>query len=219
YNEISREYPNGTFYYVPLGIELPPVNDFYGWLHDRRHHGFENGVAQLVGRKEFIDFNSPNLEDLYLTSNPESINTYLSTDESWNLFKFIFGYGGKYGGADKQMDFHYYNIAFKPFGIPYQLMHYGEHHIDAPMRYAGGFDGGVAGLPDYLLKQLKEGRFGEVLIMPGNTIDPLGIGLEGVKKDLAYGMENQVEPNLKYSTSFLNLRGMKIFFFSGGRKG
>jgi len=37
-----------------------------------------------------------------------------------------------------------------------------------------------------LLKPLKEGKYGEVLILPGNGFAIIGSSIEGVKKDIEY---------------------------------
>lgn len=210
YEEVMSIYPNGT---VGRWNE-DPRGFYYSWLGDRGAHGFYYAISQFLGvdvdiLKGKIPITWPEWQRLCREGN--GIDKHLSNNFSyWDLIKFIHGYGINYGGGDSQMDLLYYPIVFKAFGIPYQLVHYLEHHISAPGRYASGYDGGIFGVPDNIIKSLKEGSYGEVLILPGNGIDFLGIGLEGVKKDLEYGKQNSVEPNAKYMESFLSTRGKKL---------
>lgn len=212
YEEVMSQYPNGKLYNKDTRFW------YYLWLADRQVHGLNNTVKQFVGdvHGNWTDLlKNPNIMLQYNT-----IDTYLTKNfPAWDLIKFVHGYGQKWGGGDSQMDLLYYPIAFKAFGIPYNLTHYFEHYINAPARYVGGYDGGIIGLPDSIIKPLKEGKYGEVLIPPGNLIDPLSIGLDGIRKDLEYGKQNPIEPNLKYIENYLKLRGSKIVFFSDGRKG
>jgi len=215
YEEVISKYPNGTVY--AWGKDRDIRVFYYSWLNDRQVHGLNNTIQQLVGCY-LSDINYEDDPSILLKYN--SIDAYLSKNFSaWDLIKFIYGYGIEYGGGDSQMDLLYYPIAFKALGIPYELTHYFEHYINAPARYACGYDGGIIGLPDSIVKPLKDGKYGEALIPPGNLIDPLSIGLDGIRKDLEYGKQNPVEPNLKYIEHYLKLRGNKIVFFSGGKKG
>ncbi|MEM3406865.1 MAG: hypothetical protein QXY18_00225 [Nitrososphaerota archaeon] len=221
YEEVISKYPNDLYHNPITKEDMDYRVHYYGWINDRADHGLYNAGKQFLG----VDINeipfNEHLKDIDASMlQYDSINTYLSKNFThWDLIKFIYGYGIEYGGGDSQMDLLYYPIAFKAFGIPYNLTHYFEHYINAPARYVGGYDGGIIGLPDSIIKPLKEGKYGEVLIPPGNLIDPLSIGLDGIRKDLEYGKQNPIEPNLKYIENYLKLRGSKIVFFSDGRKG
>jgi hypothetical protein len=119
-------------------------------------------------------------------------------------------------------------IAFKAFGIPYVVRSvYGENYINAPARHTVYYEDAIFGLPEDLLKPLKEGKYGEVLILPGNGFAIIGSSIEGVKKDIEYGMKNPVQDNAKYIEIWLPLRdynywyitGKKIYLFKMGDKG
>ena len=91
-----------------------------------------------------------------------------------------------------------YDLLFKPvalsaFGIPYNIRGIYYHHF---AKCAVGFcvapEGiNIAGLLDDIVDELKSGRFGEVLVFPGNGISFIVSPLEGVKKDIEYGLEHR----------------------------
>jgi len=222
YDEVMSKYPDGLIQCPVTKIWYDPRTHFYGLFIDRGHHGLWNATIQFTGTtpKNLNDLrNAGHHTDLdkYVINHFDGINTHISKNfPYWDLVEFTHGYGIEYAGWDGAMDHIYYPIVFKAFGIPYKLTHFGAHYISAPAGQASGYDGGISGLPTHVIDQLKFGIYGKVLILPGNTIDILGVGIEGVIKDLQYGHENPIEPNLKYAESYLTLRGKKMYFFKGG---
>jgi len=92
---------------------------------------------------------------------------------------------------------------------------YGQDYIDAPARYAIYIEDAIFGLPEDLLKPLREKIYGEVLILPGNGFAIIGSSIEGVKKDIEYGMKNPVEPNAKYIEIELPIRDYLYWYITG----
>ncbi|MEM5830506.1 MAG: hypothetical protein QW409_01115 [Candidatus Aenigmatarchaeota archaeon] len=226
YNEISKEYPNG--YYIRRYTKEPDkyTNIFYDYFGDRAYWGHRETFKQFLGVDEHeIDWNQFNRTTIYRDLEPvfskyDSINTYLNkTLPYYQLIKLIFGYVIKYGGVESAGLNHYYPSAFRAFGIPYGLTIYSEHYANIPARYAANDDAGIFGLPDYVVKPLKEGKYGEFLVLPGNGISFLGSNLEGLKKDLEIGKKNPVEPNAKYAEVYVVIRGNKIILFADGNPG
>jgi hypothetical protein len=210
---------------------------YYGWVTDRGSHGLRNMQIQFLGFDplEWIypgplsKIPDSELDD-YVVNHYNSINSYFSKNfKYWDLIKFIYGYGVKNFGGDNMKVYNMFApIAFKAFGIPY-VVHsvYYEHYINAPAGYAIAYEDAIFGLPEDLLKPLKEGKYGEVLILPGNGFAIIGSPIEGVKKDIEYGMKNPVYPNAKYIEIWLPIRdynywyitGKKIYLFKMGNKG
>ncbi len=208
---------------------------YYGWITDRGSHGLRNMQIQFLGFDSSEWYypgplsKIPNLQlDDYIVNHYNSINSYFSKNfKYWNLIKFIYGYGEKNFGNMKIYNM-FAPIAFKAFGIPYVVRSvYREVYINAPARYAAEYEDAIFGLPEDLLKPLKEGKYGEVLILPGNGFAIIGSSIEGVKKDIEYGMKNPVQPNAKYIEIRLPLRdylywyitGKKIYLFKMGNEG
>jgi len=225
YDEVMSKYPDGLIPWSKVNPMLTdPRTHFYGWITDRGDHGLMNMQVQFLGfdKEEWYNKvvkNPPTIIDEYVISHYNGINTYLSKNfPYWDLVKFTHGYGIKYAGWDGAMDLIYYPIAFKAFGIPYKLTDYTTHYISALAGEAFSDNGGISGLPTHVINQLKSGIYGKVLILPGNTVDILGVGIEGVIKDLQYGHKYQIEPNRKYFESYLTLRGNKMYFFRGGEE-
>jgi hypothetical protein len=210
---------------------------YYGWITDRGSHGLKNMNIQFLG-SDPLDWIYPGpltkipaseIDD-YVVSHYDSINSYFSKNfKYWDLIKFIYGYGGDIFGWDTMKIYNVFvPIAFDAFGIPH-VPHsvYYEHYINAPARYVAIYEDAIFGLPEDLLKSLKEGKYGEVLILPGNGFAIIGSSVEGVKKDIEYGMKNPIYPNAKYIEIRLPLRdylywyitGKKIYLFKMGNKG
>ncbi|MCX8184985.1 MAG: hypothetical protein RMI56_02200 [Sulfolobales archaeon] len=213
YEEVLKSYPNGT--YMPYTRAwIAEYRDIYhDWIGDRGDHGLREAMRQWyggLGPEEFKTIIIPRSAektepiplyrtDKYLLANYDAgIEGYLSRNYSyWDLIKFIHGYGIEYGGWDKETRLIYYPIAFKAFGIVYYPAVQYDHYINAPAGYATGKNGAFFGLPDSLLKPLREGRYGRVYILPGNGISPITSPLDGILKDYEYGKQNPVEPNFK----------------------
>jgi len=221
YDEVMSKYPDGLIPWSEVNpMPTDPRTHFYGWIKDRGAHGLYDAHEQFLGIsvKELKNIlrNDPKIIthlDEYIIGHCNGINTYLSKSfPYWDLVEFTFGLGN----WDRQMEGLFYPIAFKASGIPYKLTHYSAHYINAPAGQASGYDGGISGLPTNIINQLKSGKYGKVLILPGNTIDILTISVEGVIKDLEYGHNNPTEPNLKYAESYLTIRGKRMYFFRGG---
>jgi hypothetical protein len=155
--------------------------------------------------------------DDYIVNHYDSINSYFSKNfKHWDLIKFIYGYGVINFGGDEMKAYNIYApIAFKAFGIPYVIHSvYYQHYTNAPCPVSV-FEDAIFGLPEDLLKPLREGKYGEVLILPGNGFAIIGSSIEGVKKDIEYGMENPVEPNAKYIEIWLPLRDYDYWYITG----
>ena len=227
YEEVMSKYPNGTIPWSEVNLEpVDPRVDFYGWITDRGEHGLLNAQIKFLGFNTTDWYNVitklPKKEwDSYIVTHYDGINSYLSENFSyWDLIKFVYGYGHKYGGGDSQMDLLYFPIAFRAVGIPiHYFTTYYEHYIDAPARYAIALEGTIFGLPDSILQPLKKSKYIEALIFPGNGISPIGSPLCGIKKDLEYGEQNPVEPNAKYMEIYLPIRDKNIYLFKEGKKG
>lgn len=229
FEEIMKNYPNGTYVEPVTKEPRSYFVDFYGWIVDRATHGLYNSSVQLLGPiadsniwRNLWENHKIDIDDYVVQNYPNSINAYLSKNyPHWKLIKFIEGYGGKYHGAD---DTHfasaYWPIVKEAFAIPEKngVVYY-EHYINAPARYAIAVENAYFGLPDSVIKPLKEGKFGEVLILPGNGFSCIGSPIEGVKKDIAYGQQNPVEANAKYIEISLPIRGYKIVLFKMGQRG
>jgi len=196
---------------------------YYGWVTDRGEHGLMNMQIQFLGfdSSEWYGPLSkiPDEElDDYIVNHYDSINSYFSKNfEYWDLIKFIYGYGVKNFGGDSMKIYNVFApIAFKAFGIPHHIHTvYYEHYIDAPARYVAIYEDAIFGLPEDLLKPLREGKYGEVLILPGNGFAIIGSSIEGVKKDIEYGMKNPVQPNAKYIEIWLPLRDYDYWYITG----
>lgn len=213
YKEVMSKYPNGKLYDSDVRFW------YYSWLEDRQVHGLDSAIKQFAGD---LQGNWTNLlKDPSIMLQYNTIDTYLTKNFSyWDLIKFIHGYGQKWGGGDSEKHFLYYPIAFKAFGIPiHYFTTYYEFYINAPARYAIFYEGTFFGLPDSVLEPLKQGKYNEVLIFPGNGISPIGSPLYGIKKDLEYGEQHRVEPNAKYIEMYLPVRGKKIYLFKEGKEG
>jgi hypothetical protein len=114
----------------------------------------------------------------------------------------------------------YLPIAMKSFGAPHSNRGvYYEHYANIPARYCAGPEDIIFGLPNSILQPLRKGQYNETLILPGNGLSCIGSPLYGIKKDLAYGKQNPIEPNLKYIEIYLPIRGNRIYFFKDGIKG
>lgn len=214
YEDVMSKYPNGKLYGKDVRFW------YYSWLGDRQVHGLNNGIKQFAGD---IHGNWTDLKkDPSIMLKYNTIDTYLTKNFSyWDLIKFVYGYGvANYGGDNMKYDNLYTPIAFKAFGIPHNNRGvYYEHYINAPARYAAGPEDVIFGLPDHVLQPLKQGKYNEVLIFPGNGISCIGSPLYGIKEDLEYGSQHPVEPNAKYIEMYLPLRGDMIYLFKGGQKG
>jgi len=225
YNEIMKEYPNGTWGGFLSGEKRYYRDIYYDYIVDRGEHGLNNTMTQFIGFgiNEFYDkvVKQPDNDKYIIHHYPNAINTYLSKNCSWwEMMKFIEGYGINYDGWDDLLYHRYFPIGYKAFGIPFSSRGiYSEHFIDAPARYVAGYEGTIFGLPDEVLQPLKQGKYSGVLILPGNGISPIGSPLDGIKKDLVYGQSHPVEPNAKYVEVYLPIRGNKIYFLKGGEKG
>jgi hypothetical protein len=225
YEEVMSKYPNGTV--GPWNED--PRNYCYTWLGDRAGYGLAAGIGQFLGFNETTiervrNWNiSSALEFINLAKSGNGIDQYLDRNwKYWDLIKFIYGYGGaNYVGWDtNRYDNLYLPIAMKAFGIPHSNrgIEY-EHYIDAPARHVVILEDIVFGLPDAVLQPIKAGQYNETLIFPGNGISCIGSPLYGIRKDIAYGQQNPVEPNAKYMEAYLPIRGNKIYFFKFGQKG
>jgi hypothetical protein len=53
--------------------------------------------------------------------------------------------------------------------------------------------------------------------LPGNGFAIIGSSIEGVKKDIEYGMKNPVQPNAKYIEIWLPLRDYLYWYITGKR--
>jgi len=192
---------------------------YYSWLNDRQVHGLHNAIKQLTG----INLTSTLYDDnpkILLTYN--SIDTHLSKNFAyWDLIKFIYGYGvANFGGDNMKFENLYLPIAMKSFGIPHSNCGiYYEHYANIPARYCIVIEDIIFGLPNSILQPLRKGQYNETLILPGNGLSCIGSPLYGIKKDLAYGKQNPIEPNLKYIEIYLPIRGNRIYFFKDGIKG
>ena len=210
---------------------------YYGWVTDRGEHGLMNMQKRFLGfdPSEWLypgplsKIPDPQLDD-HIVNHYDSINSYFSKNfKYWDLIKFIYGYGADIFGWDDMKKYNLFApIAFKAFGIPY-VVHsvYYEGYMNGGIGYFIAYEDAIFGLPENLLKPLKEGKYGEVLILPGNGFAIIGSSIEGVKKDVEYGMKNPVYPNAKYTEIWLPLRdynywyitGKKIYLFKMGNKG
>jgi hypothetical protein len=215
YNGVMSKYPNGTMY--AWGEDRDIRVFYYSWLNDRQVHGLYNAIKQLTG----VNLTSvPYENDPKILLGYESIDTYLSKNfgQYWDLIKFIYGYGVRnFGGDETKLYNLYLPIAMKAFGIPYSTRGvYYQHYANIPSGYCAVLEDIIFGLPDEILQPLKQGKYGEVLILPGNGFSCIGSPLYGIKQDLAYGQQNPVEPNLKCIEIYLPLRENKIYFFRSG---
>jgi len=187
---------------------------YYSGLNDRQVWGLYNAIKQLTG----VNLTSvPYEDDPKILLGYDSIDTYLSKNfRYWDLIKFIHGYGSYHFGDGVNYHNLYLSIAMKAFGIPYSNRGvYYEHYVNGTCRFAAVPEGIIFGLPDYILEPLKQGKYGEVLILPGNGFSCIGSPLYGIKQDLAYGQQHPVQPNLKYIEIYLPTRGDEIYFISG----
>jgi hypothetical protein len=219
YGEVMSKYPNEKMYGYDVRLF------YYHWLNDRANYGLKNAIAQFLGG-DITEV--PRGEGAWdriwnFVQTLNGTDAYLSKSFShWDLVKFIYGYGGaNYVGWDtNRYDNLYLPIAMRAFGIPHSNrgIEY-EHYIDAPARYVRGLEDIVFGLPDAVLQPIKAGQYNETLIFPGNGISCIGSPLYGIRKDIAYGQQNPVEPNAKYIEAYLPIRGNKIYFFKLGQKG
>jgi len=234
-NEVYHEGLDGMIYTIQ---QMPRVyNDvinaysnkkdlkvyYYLWVTDRGEHGLMNMQIQFLGFDSsewygrIAKLPDPELDD-YIIDHYNSINSYFSKNfKYWDLIKFIYGYGVKNFDGDNMKKFNLFApIAFKAFGIPYVIRSvYYQHYINAPARYAIAIEDAIFGLPEDLLKPLREGKYGEVLILPGNGFAIIGSSIEGVKKDIEYGMKNPVYPNAKYIEIWLPLRDYDYWYITG----
>jgi len=195
---------------------------YYGWVTDRGEHGLMNMQIQFLGFDSsewyghIAKLPDPELDD-YIVNHYDSINSYFSKNfKYWDLIKFIYGYGVKnFGGDRMKINNVYTPIVFKAFGIPHVLHSvYYQHYTNAPCP-ASGYEDAIFGLPEDLLKPLREGKYGEVLILPGNGFAIIGSPIEGVKKDIEHGMKNPIEPNAKYIKIWLPLRDYDYWYITG----
>ncbi|MEM3385455.1 MAG: hypothetical protein QW134_09390 [Nitrososphaeria archaeon] len=222
YEKVIREYPNGTRINPYTGREYELMGQFYHWVGDRGWHGLANMEIQIFGTHYLPDGYFRDFDNYMVSNFPNSINAHLSKNfPQWELIKFIYGYGVTFFGGDEIKAYDLYlPIAMKAFGVPHSNRGvYYEHYINAPARYAIALEDIVFGLPDCLLKPLREGKYKETLIFPGNGFSCIGSPLYGIKKDLEYGSKNPVEPNAKYLEDYLPLRGENIYLFKMGNKG
>jgi hypothetical protein len=197
---------------------------YYGWVTDRGEHGLMNMQIQFLGFDSSEWYypgpisQIPDSEvDDYIVNHYNGINSYFSKNfKHWDLIKFIYGYGViNFGGDNMKYDNVFAPIAFKAFGIPYVIRSvYYQHYTNAPCPVSV-FEDAIFGLPEDLLKPLREGKYGEVLILPGNGFAIIGSSVEGVKKDIEYGMENPVKPNAKYIEIWLPLRDYDYWYITG----
>jgi hypothetical protein len=218
YNWIMSKYPNGTI--GPWNED--PRNFYYDWLGDRAGLGLAATIGQFFGLNETTIERIRNwnitsaLEFMKIAKNGNGIDQFLEKNwKYWDLIKFIHGYGVYNFGDSMKYRNLYLSIAMKAFGIPYS-----NHGVYYELRegYAVALEDIIFGLPDYILEPLKQGKYEEVLILPGNGFSCIGSPLYGIKQDLAYGQQYPVKPNLKYIGICLPLRGNAICFFEGGTK-
>ncbi|MEM4141154.1 MAG: hypothetical protein QXG36_08620, partial [Nitrososphaeria archaeon] len=222
YEKVIGEYPNGTWINPYTGEKWEIMGQFYHWVGDRGWCGLANMEIQIFGTFDLPNANFPHFDNYMVSNFPNSINAHLSKNfPQWELIKFIYGYGVTFFGGDNIKIYDLYlPIAMKAFGVPHSNRGvYYEHYINAPARYVAIHEDIVFGLPDSLLKPLREGKYKETLIFPGNGFSCIGSPLYGIKKDLEYGNQNQVEPNAKYLEDYLPLRGENIYLFKMGNKG
>jgi hypothetical protein len=216
YNWIMSKYPNGTI--GPWNED--PRNFYYVWLGDRAGWGLAATMGQFFGANETAIRNTSSMfEFMKIAKNGNGIDQFLEKNwKYWDLIKFIYGYGVcNFGGDNMKYDNLYLPIAMKAFGIPHSNRGvYSQHYANIPSGYCAGLEDIIFGLPDYVLEPLKQGKYKEVLILPGNGFSCIGSPLYGIKQDLAYGQQNPVEPNLKHIDIYLPLRGNTICFFTGG---
>lgn len=202
YNEVISTYPNGKMYDYDTRFH------FYNWLADRIvHSSKEIGKQFLGGDVTSIPIGTGYWDRLWeFVQNLNGTDSYLNKNwKYYDLIKFIFGYGIKYGGGDAQMELIYYPIAYKAFGVPYELVHYEEQWQNIPAKFVISYDGGIFGIPDNALNPIRNGVFNETFILPGNGFDFLGSNLYGVKLDLERG-EQQLPDTLKYIREYTPLR-------------
>jgi hypothetical protein len=216
YNEVMSKYPNGTI--GPWNED--PRNFYYVWLGDRAGLGLAATMGQFFGANETAIRNTSSMfEFMKIAKNGNGIDQFLEKNwKYWDLIKFIYGYGVcNFGGDNMKYDNLYLPIAMKAFGIPHSNRGvYHESYVNGSCRFVAGPEDIIFGLPDYVLEPLKQGKYGEVLILPGNGFSCIGSPLYGIKQDLAYGQQNPVEPNLKCIEIYLPLRENKIYFFRSG---
>lgn len=222
YEEVSSEYPDGTWTNPVTKKVYKYTSPFYWWLIDREHHGLKEASKQFIG--EYLDIVDVDRFDVdsYVLQHCDGINTHLSKNfQLYDLIKHIIGYGSAiFGGDDMKYNNLYLPIAMKAFGIPHSNPGiYYLHYTSAPDIYCFVYEDIIFGFPDEVLQPLRQGKYGEVLIFPGNGLSPTGSPLEGIKKDLAYGQQNPVEPNLRYIEIYFPIKGKKIYLFKGGEKG
>jgi hypothetical protein len=226
YNRAISLYPNET---VPFSKYNPKPMDirfgYYSWIYDRGWHGLRNMFKQFIGFypaewRDIVDRIPLTEFHKYVVQNYDGINTYLFKNfEKYDIIAFVIGYNTRFFGIELGQDY-FWEYALKAFGIPslYNSA-WSEYYINAPARYAGGYDTCIFGLPENVLKPLREGEYGKVLILPGNGICPVGSAIEGIEKDIEYGNKYPVYPNLKYAEIALPLRGYRIYFFKIGNEG
>ena len=226
YNRVISLYPNKT---VPFSKYNPKPMDirfgYYSWIYDRGWHGLRNMFKQFMGFYiadwgDIVDRISLTEFHKYVVQNYDGINTYLFKNfEEYDIMAFVIGYNAYFFGLDLGQDY-FWSYALKAFGIPSLFDSFRhEHYINAPARYAMSQNTCIFGLPENVLKPLREGRYGKVVILPGNGICPVGSAIEGIEKDIEYGNRYPVYPNLKYAEIALPLRGYRIYFFKIGNKG
>jgi hypothetical protein len=219
YNEVMSKYPNGTI--GPWNED--PRNFYYDWLGDRAGWGLAATIGQFFGLNETTIERIRNwnitsaLEFMKIAKNGNGIDQFLEKNwKCWDLIKFIYGYGSCNFGDGVNYNNLYLPIAMKAFGIPHSNRGvYHEHYVNGSCRFAAGPEDIIFGLPDYILEPLKQGKYGEVLILPGNGFSCIGSPLYGIKQDMAYGQQHPVEPNSKYIEIYLPIRGDEIYFRSG----
>jgi len=228
YNRVMSLYPNKTVPFSKYNPEPMDIRfDYYSWIYDRGWHGLRNMF------KQFIGFYPTNWADVigdkripltefhkYVVQNYDGINTHLFKNfKEYDIIAFVIGYNAHFFGVELGQDY-FWEYALKSFGIPSLFNSFwGENYINAPARYAVMEDTCVFGLPESILKPLREGKYGKVLILPGNGICPVGSAIEGIEKDIEYGNKYPVYPNLKYAEIALPLRDYRIYFFKIGSEG
>lgn len=186
------------------------------WKQKKRIFDYTSGLA--------VDEDGVLRADKYIVEHfPEAINTYLSKNFSfYKIIKFVYGFGvWGYGGDNMTYDLLFKPVALSAFGVPYNIRGIYYHiFANCAIGFAVTPEGiDISGLPDSIIEELKSSRFGEVLVFPGNGISFIASPLEGVKKDIEYGLEHRYDPNLKYIEMYLPVRSMKVYLFRAGIKG
>jgi hypothetical protein len=224
YNRVMSLYPNKTVPFSKYNPEPMDIRfDYYSWIGDRGWHGLRNMFKQFMGFYiadwgDIVDKVPLTEFHKYVVQNYDGINTYLFKNfEKYDIIAFVIGYNTYSFGPDLGQDY-FWGYALKAFGIPSLFDSFRhEHYINAPARYAMSQNTCIFGLPENVLKPLREGEYGKVVILPGNGICPVGSAIEGIEKDMEYGNEYPVYPNLKYAEIALPLRGYRIYFFKIGK--